>query len=216
MEMQYKTWQERPLTYGCLLRGLIIYAAILVALGACILWVLNAQNIIQGPWASLFTAAFVILGVIFAFLQWYFPRPPINSKKSIDSSETAITPTLQALKQLEEKEKSKLRERDPIQRTGTLVIWTTDERQTITLYLLDRNEFVKCKTSDQREGHNQKKIVTITGEIIGTQLLYTGFFRGLEPRRYSVWKQEEYHKDKAKSREIQIEEGKISFKHLDW
>lgn len=93
MKTQYQSWQEKSLTYGCLLRGLIINAVIFVALGAGILWVMNAQNMIQGPWASLFTVAFVILGVMFAFLQWFFPRSPIESKTSIYTSETTITPT---------------------------------------------------------------------------------------------------------------------------
>jgi hypothetical protein len=86
MKAQYQRWQEKPLTYGCLLRSLIVVAVILFALAAGTLWVMNTQNMIQGPWASIFTVAFVILGVVFAFVQWYFPRSPDKSQASTNTT----------------------------------------------------------------------------------------------------------------------------------
>src|SRR6266849_2060119 len=87
MKKHYQNWQERSLTYGCLLKGLIINAAIFFIGAATIVWILNNQGTIQGPWAGIFTTVFVVLSVVLAFLQWYFPRSSDESRTTTSSSE---------------------------------------------------------------------------------------------------------------------------------
>lgn len=62
------------------------HARIIIAIWGCILlvgsaviWILNALGTIKGEWSTILTIVFASLGVIFAFLQWIIPFPPVGN-----------------------------------------------------------------------------------------------------------------------------------------
>ncbi len=60
-------------------RLLFISIAIVLLVGAGTVLILSVEGILQGSWTNLLTAVFVILGVLFTFLQWALPPLPISS-----------------------------------------------------------------------------------------------------------------------------------------
>lgn len=48
---------------------------VLLILGGAIIWILNIQGIVPGPWSSIFSAVFTVIGVIVALLPWHQPSP---------------------------------------------------------------------------------------------------------------------------------------------
>jgi len=167
---------------------------------------------VGGPhWAAISATTLTVVGILIALGQWLIPLAT-DKPESIEALNN--TDFVQALVLLHEREKSKLKEGSSSQGTGTLVIWTTEEKQGVTVYLLLRDEYLKSTTGEEREKNKQKKIATITGEIFGTQLLYVAIFRGLEPGRYNAWTA--YGKDKPISLVAQIRRGEIPMLKLNW
>ncbi len=203
-----KQWLYTPVTYGCMIRILLfcgfVFLIFVFAIGA----VLN----VGGPhWAAISATTLTVVGILIALGQWLIPLAT-DKPESIEALNN--TDFVQALVLLHEREKSKLKEGSSSQGTGTLVIWTTEEKQGVTVYLLLRDEYLKSTTGEEREKNKQKKIATITGEIFGTQLLYVAIFRGLEPGRYNAWTA--YGKDKPISLVAQIRRGEIPMLKLNW
>lgn len=64
-------------------RSLIAVIAILFLIGGAMLWILNAQGIIQGSWSSILLIIFTVLGVIIGLFQWLFPVTATPSQQSI-------------------------------------------------------------------------------------------------------------------------------------
>ena len=51
----------------------IVITIVIAALAITATWILNRQNIIQGPWAANLSIIFSVLGVTFSLCQWLFP-----------------------------------------------------------------------------------------------------------------------------------------------
>jgi hypothetical protein len=203
-----KQWLNTPVTYGCMIRILLICGFVFLIFVSAIGAVFN----IGGPhWAAISATILTVVGVLIALGQWLIPlaTDPPESKEVTNN-----TTFEQALVLLQKREESKLKEGSSSQGTGTLVVWTTEEKQGVTIYLLLRDEYLKSKTGEEREKNKQKRIATITGEIFGTQLLYRAIFRGLEPGRYNAWTA--YGKDKPISPVAQIDRGQILVLKLNW
>src|SRR5437763_874617 len=77
--MQTQRWQEKQISYGNLVRVILISITVLFLLIAGFVWILNLGGT---SWSTPLAATFVVLSVLFGFFQWRFPRPPINSQKS--------------------------------------------------------------------------------------------------------------------------------------
>ena len=50
--------------------------AILLLIAGALVWILNAEHLIQGDWSTILPIVFLALGVIFALLTWLFPFSP--------------------------------------------------------------------------------------------------------------------------------------------
>jgi hypothetical protein len=205
-----KQWLNTPVTYGCMIRVLLIcgfaFLVFVVAIGS----VLN----IGGPhWAAISATTLTVVGILIALGQWLIPlKADTDRPESIEASND--TNFKQALALLHEREKNKLNEGTSNQGTGTLIVWATEEKQGVTVYLLQRDEYLCAPNSAEREKNKHKKVETITGEIFGTQLLYIAIFRGLRPERYNAWTA--WGKDHPISRVTRVHQGQISWLKLDW
>lgn len=203
-----KQWLYTPVSYGCMIRILLICGFVFLIFVSAIGAVFN----MGGPhWAAISATTLTVVGILIALGQWLIPLATDRTESKEAPNNTGFE---QALVLLNERENRKLKEGSSSQGTGTLVIWTTEEKQGVTVYLLPRDEFRNSKTGAERENNKQKKIATITGEIFGTQLLYIAIFRGLKPGRYNAWTA--YGKDQPISRVTHIHSGQISALKLNW
>src|SRR5260370_35642540 len=59
-------------------RFIIVSIAILLLVGATILWILNSQGVIQGSWSGILLIIFTVAGIIIGLFQWLYPisSPP--------------------------------------------------------------------------------------------------------------------------------------------
>src|SRR5207249_3739974 len=119
--------------------------------------------------------------ILIALGQWLIPIGTVQTESSKEAPNN--TNLEQALALLHERERDQLKEASSRQETGTLVVWATKEKRGTSVYLLPRGEYLNCKTAKERNNNKQKRIATITGERIGTYLLYVAIFRGLKPSR---------------------------------
>lgn len=206
-----KQWLNTPVTYGCLIRVLLICGFAILIFVFAIGSVFN----LGGPhWAAISATTLTVVGILIALGQWLIPlKTDTGQPESKEASNSSVN-IKQALALLHEREKNKLNEGSSGQGTGTLIVWTAEEKQGVTVYLLPRDEYLHAPNGAEREKNKQKKIATITGEIFGTQLLYIAIFRGLKPERYNAWTA--YGKDHPISRVTHIHRGQISMLKLDW
>ena len=77
------------------LRLLIGLAAILCLIATGVTWMLSTGKVIADVWSTILLIAFAVLGVIFAFCQWFFPFTPLSfeTTQSIFPS-TPTTPSV--------------------------------------------------------------------------------------------------------------------------
>lgn len=75
-QRQETSHEERPMQK----RFVLLMVIILPMIGGAIIWILNIQGLITGPWSSIFSVVFTVLGALVAFLQWHqqalTSRPP--------------------------------------------------------------------------------------------------------------------------------------------
>lgn len=205
-----KQWLNTPVTYGCIIRLLLICGFIFLIFVAAIVAVFN----VGGPhWTAISATTLTVIGVLIALGQWLIPIGTAQPEQK-QAANTNNTNFEQALVLLHEREKSKLNEASSSQETGTLVVWCTKEKRGASVYLLPRGDFLSCKTGKERDNHRQKRIATITGERIGIHLLYVAIFRGLKPGRYNIWTA--WNKDHPKSPVVEIRSGEIFELELNW
>lgn len=75
---EQKHYKHRP--YKRLAFALITF---LFLLAAGFIWILNIQGFIKGPWSSILTVVFIILGVAFTLFQWLLPFSPESLKSNV-------------------------------------------------------------------------------------------------------------------------------------
>ena len=78
LNMQELRWQDRPVTYGCLVRLFFISATILLIAVATAILILNIGGTF---WSTSSSAILLGLGVLFGFPQWRFPLSPSTSMR---------------------------------------------------------------------------------------------------------------------------------------
>lgn len=193
-----KRWLTTPVTYGCLIRVLILWGC------AGLIFVAVAGTLFNISGSHLTTIGATILtaiSILVAIGQWLLPLVPDNPERA------------GAFELLKEKEESKIKEVSSNQGTGTLIVWTTKENRGVSVYLLPRGEFVH-KKSVERDNNKQKRTVAITGVRSGTSLLYVAIFRSLKPGRYSAWTA--WGKESPKNVTTSIDLGEVAELELDW
>jgi tetratricopeptide (TPR) repeat protein len=73
-------------------RFLVAVIAVLFLVGGAVLWILNAQGIVQGSWSSLLLIIFTVLGVVIGLFQWLFPVTATSSQHPIAVAAPPPTP----------------------------------------------------------------------------------------------------------------------------
>jgi hypothetical protein len=53
----------------------LILLCLFILFGTLLLWILNLESIISGPWAAILSALYTVVSILVAFLQWVMPRP---------------------------------------------------------------------------------------------------------------------------------------------
>lgn len=71
MKMQLE--EQKRLKRKHWIRLIIVAIAILLFAAGAIIWILNIGRVIQGNWSYILPVIFVVLGVLFTFLQWLLP-----------------------------------------------------------------------------------------------------------------------------------------------
>lgn len=199
-----KQWLNTPVTNGCMIRILLICGFVFLIF----VFAFGAVSNMGGPhWAAISATTLTVVGILIALGQWLIPLATDQAESKESPNKTDIR---QALEELNEREKSNLKEG-----TGALIVWTTEEiKEGVTVYLLSRSEFVNSKTGPVREDNKQKKKATISGKIIASQLLYIAIFTGLEPGRYNVWTA--FRENNPTNKVTHIRRGEISLLKLKW
>lgn len=210
-----KEWLNTPVTYGCLIRLLLICVFICLLLASAID---VAFNIGGSRWTAASAAILAVLGIIIGPVgQWFVSLStdePEQAKHSPSTSTDKIT-FEQAFEQFKKQEETKLKALSN-QETGTLIVSTSRENRGVTVYLLPREEFLKYRSGQEREASKQKRIGTITCLRFGQYPLYVTWFRGLRPGRYNTWAGWDYGKDRLENHIVQIDKGTMSILELDW
>jgi NB-ARC domain len=63
-------------------RLIFVSIALFFLVAGAIIWILNTQQFIPGPWATVLSIIFVVIGVVLSSLQWLFPLVPIVSSRT--------------------------------------------------------------------------------------------------------------------------------------
>lgn len=207
-------WLNTPVTYGCMIRVLLIFSFVLLIF----IFAIGTAFNIGGPhWAAISATTLTVAGLLIALGQWLIPLAAKSEPTEVSGSTSAVSNNLtleQAFGLLHKREESKLKEGSSSQGTGTLIVWTTGENRGVTVYLLPRDAWLACRTSGERDHNKQKKRATITGERFATNLLYVAIFRELKPGRYNAWTA--WGKERPKSVVVEIHPGGVSEMELDW
>lgn len=88
--MKPQRWQDRQITLGALVRRSLITGAILILLGLGILYIISAQTTKQDL-TGVLAALFVVLGVLFTFIQTIISVRTSSSPTSSTDNSTAST-----------------------------------------------------------------------------------------------------------------------------
>src|SRR6267142_6786552 len=181
-----RQWLNTPVTYGCVIRILLICTFGFLLLASGIDWALN----IGGPhWTTISTALLAVLAIIVVPVGYVLislstsrdEQTKLSSSTFVVSHEMMLEQAFELVKKREEE----YLQTPPNQETGTLLVETSKENRGVTVYLLPRGDFLKCKSSEERDNHKQKKTETITLERFGPHLLFLAPFKDLRPGRYN-------------------------------
>src|SRR5256884_6345341 len=78
-------------------RFIIVSTAILLLIGATILWILNSQGIIRGSWSGILLVIFTVAGIIIGLFQWLYPissPPPPQTQPHTATASAMPTPQI--------------------------------------------------------------------------------------------------------------------------
>ena len=75
-----------------ILRTLTLIAFVIFLAAAITIWIFNIEHVISGDWSSILPAVFLVLAVLLAFLQWFFPLSP--KEPELTSNVTLIDASL--------------------------------------------------------------------------------------------------------------------------
>ncbi len=148
------------------IRLLLKVLCALVLLGAALLWILNQESIIAGPWATVLSVSCTMLGVLFAFFQWQMPfsgavAPLPSTLTSAQDSLFSIPHSLGVNK-----------------RRGALVVKARKKDLGATIHLCSGFTPTLLTT---------KVAANITARETGNGLVFVALFPALEPGNYTVF-----------------------------
>ena len=72
-------------------RVLIVTVAVLFLGAAAVLWILNAQNVIQGSWSNDLSIIFIFVSVLIGLFQWLFPVSGSPADRSAQSTQSGVS-----------------------------------------------------------------------------------------------------------------------------
>jgi tetratricopeptide (TPR) repeat protein len=93
-QRQRKTRERKQLQER---RFIIISVAILLLVGATILWILNSQGIIRGSWSGILLIIFTVAGIIIGLFQWLYPLSSPPSQAQPHAATAATMPAQQII-----------------------------------------------------------------------------------------------------------------------
>ncbi len=94
-QKQRKTRERKQLQER---RFIIVSTAILLLIGATILWILNSQGIIRGSWSGILLIIFTVAGIIIGLFQWLYPiSSPLPPQTQPNAAAVAATPAPQII-----------------------------------------------------------------------------------------------------------------------
>lgn len=204
--MQEQRWQDRPVTYGCLARLLILTVTILVIACLTVVLILSGGK----SWYGIASSIFLGLSVLFGFLQLYqlfFSDRPQNGGTSL--TQANLSPIRQAYASLLRDEHSRLQ-----QGAGTIIVIATEARSGIRVYLLSRTTWYKLPSSKERDSSNERHGAPITRYTFNDQEIYVAIFRNLKPGEYIVWTGK--GKDNPTKRDVKVDSDRIAEIILNW
>jgi hypothetical protein len=88
IQRQEQKQQQKHVPYA---RIAIATTAFLLLLVGGIIWVLNIQKVVEGPWSNTLAAIFTVFGVVFALFQWLLPVSSKSHNSSMTSPNDNIT-----------------------------------------------------------------------------------------------------------------------------
>ena len=205
---EQKQYKSRP--YRRLAFALITF---LFLLAAGVIWILNIQGIIKGPWSSILAVVFIILGVAFTLFQWLLPFSPESFKSSVTSyiQHSEKPPILN-----EENPTSMphLTQADAIDRVNirtqmqsiASALGVDENKGALVVYAAKRLLIDLYTTSQVPPSIS---LQTVEKHIVNGHPLWGAFFRSLKPGDYVAYDQDHNHLER-----VTISAGKIT--EVDW
>lgn len=169
--MMTQTHNQRYQNRWKQLRTAFVIAAILLVFIGAVIWILNIENLLTGPWSSIASVVFTVLGVITALLQWHSPPSADASMASLDLSMEDTEP--QGI-QTQMKGNSSGIDRCE----GTLIVYTKRNLRGATVNLNRGFEAVNLKTHLASNVVKRKK---------NGRTIFTSVFPALEPGNYTAY-----------------------------
>ena len=145
--------------------------AMTMLLGGAILWVLNIEEVVRGPWSSILGVCFTVLGVVLALLQWH---AQITSRNAVTDA-GFLTPTHQSMKLHPSVEGIML---EGERQKGALLVYTNKKLRGATINL--------HRGFDAVHLHSDVATNVIPRRVNG-HMVCVGIFPSLEPSNYTVY-----------------------------
>ena len=155
--------------YGRLNQKYFIFVtiAILIIAGGAIIWILNIEKVITGPWSSILGAIFTVLGAVLGLLQWY----------SQFTSEIPAAPSTYIEPQQRYHAQPAEIDLCVNESKGALVVYTKKDLRGTTINLTSGFDTISFQT------HVATNVVE---RKIKNRRFFAGIFPSLEPGNYTV------------------------------
>ncbi len=201
---EQKQHKSRP--YSRLAFALMTFLFLLVA---GVIWILNIQGIIKGPWSSILAVVFIILGVAFTLFQWLLPFSPESFKSSV-TSHVKHSEKLPILNEENPISMSPLTQTDAIDRENICAevqsvasALGVDENKGALVVYTARRLLIDLYTTSQVPP--SISVQTVEKHIVNGLPLWGAFFRSLKPGNYVAYDQDHNHLER-----VIISAGKIT------
>ena len=190
--MALKSQRERQERHHSIFWRLIlaIIALLLLSSGA-IIWILNIQDIIRGPWSSVLAVLFALLGLIIALFQWLFPFSPNEPNRAeilpVNISKKAFPPQISNKFLPPKLHEPPSDSTHPDIESIAVALGVNKDKGAIVVYRTDLLRGISIVVCNNCSDPAKYWSSTADKHTINKQTIYAAFFRSLEPGDYVAY-----------------------------
>jgi len=149
----------------------VVFATSLIIVGA-IIWILNIEDVIKGPWSSILGVIFTVLSAVLTLLQWHL-------QTTLRMLPTSVASPVQATKENQQGHSTQIEDIVPRvnRHKGALIVYTKKNMRGATINLNYGFDVVSSKTHLASNVVERKR---------NSHIVFVGTFPSLDPGNYTA------------------------------